>query len=132
MKIIPTTIHGLLDYIVGLMLILSPLFLADSDNSSSNAVLIFSGVLTIIYSSLTDYEYGIVPMIPMKIHLALDITAAVFLLTSPWICGFYYQVYLPHVLFATMELAVISMSQIIPKSKKSTLNQSYANRKSTH
>jgi hypothetical protein len=114
MKIISTRIHGILDYLFGLSLIISPFYLNINDNSPATAVLIFSGIITICYSTVTAYEFGFVPLLSMRVHLIVDLLLSLFLLASPWLCGFRYQVFLPHIIFGIIGLAVVSISQTIP------------------
>jgi hypothetical protein len=118
MKIIPTTVHAMLDYTVGLLLVLAPLYLNLNDSGAARAVLIFSGIVTIVYSIFTDYEYSVLPLIPMHTHLLLDIFSALFLATSPWICGFNNEVWMPHVLFAILEIIVVSLSQSVTRTAR--------------
>jgi len=54
------------------------------------------GVATLAYSLLTDYEYGVLKIFPMAVHLALDVFLGVLLACSPWIFGFAGEVYIPH------------------------------------
>jgi hypothetical protein len=116
MKIIPTNVHGIFDYLFGLLLICAPLYIDLNDSGAAKAVLIFSGFVTILYSILTSYELGLMPFISMHLHIVLDFCSALFLLISPWICGFYNEVWWPHVLFASVEFFVISLSQTVTRS----------------
>ena len=44
------------------------------------------GVLT--SSLMTRYELGLLPVLPFKTHLALDVAAGLFTLGAPWLFGF--------------------------------------------
>ncbi|HEX6914974.1 MAG TPA: SPW repeat protein, partial [Chitinophagaceae bacterium] len=62
------------------------------------------GVMTIIYSMITDYEAGLSDNITMRTHLTLDYISGVLLAASPWIFGFADIVYLPHLILGVLEL----------------------------
>jgi hypothetical protein len=40
------------------------------------------------YCMLTDHEFGLVRLLPMRAHLELDTACSVFLASSPWLLGF--------------------------------------------
>jgi hypothetical protein len=42
----------------------------------------------VAYSLLTDYEFGVVRVIPMPAHLAIDATSGALVAASPWLFGF--------------------------------------------
>lgn len=64
------------------------------------------------YSLLTNYELGLVKMLPIPLHLALDAASGVLLASSPWLFGFASKgsrYWLPHALVgATGVLAAVT------------------------
>ena len=101
MRFIPTRFHGFLDYIVGVALIAAPWIFQFSEHTAATVVPIVLGVGLIVYSLLTDYELGVVRVLPMWVHNMLDIVAGVVLALSPWIFGFANEsanVWVPHLL----------------------------------
>jgi len=70
MALINTKTHGLLDYAVGAAITALPQFL-DCGKPAAR-VLELAGVGAGIYSMLTNYERGVVKVLPMKAHLTLD------------------------------------------------------------
>jgi hypothetical protein len=110
MKVIPRKTHALLDYIVGFILIVSPWLFGFADGGNETWVFVALGAGTILYSILTDYELGALRIIPFKVHLAIDMLNGVFLALSPWIFGFSDRVYLPHLLFGLIEIAVVILT----------------------
>jgi hypothetical protein len=110
MNVIPTRIHAYLDFIFGVLLIASPLVLYRSPDPDASLILIILGCTTIIYSLFTNYELGIGTIIPMKLHFVLDLTSAIILGSSPWLFGFAHYVWLPHVVFAAIQAAVVFLS----------------------
>ena len=75
MRVIPTRIHGALDYLIGVVLILVPYVLGFSGPLAWLPILLGAGLIA--YSLLTDYELGIFRYIPMPVHLLLDVLGGV-------------------------------------------------------
>jgi hypothetical protein len=110
MKMIPRKTHGYLDYIVGFVLIAAPWLFGFANGGNETWVFVALGAVTILYSFFTDYELGVVKAIPFKAHLGIDMLNGGFLALSPWILGFSELVFLPHLLFGLMELAVVLLT----------------------
>ncbi|MEX2594650.1 MAG: SPW repeat protein [Anditalea sp.] len=110
MKIIDRKTHGYLDYLVGILLIAAPWLFNFYEGGSESWIPILLGAGTIVYSIMTDYELGLVKVIPMKTHLTVDFIAGVFLAASPWLFGFSDLVFWPHVIVGIVEILVSSMT----------------------
>ena len=89
MRIISTFVHGTIDYIGALVFFVLPEIFGFADGQSS-AVLVarILGVVSVIYSVATDYELGIVKVLSMRAHLAIDYLVALTFLASPFAFGF--------------------------------------------
>ena len=111
MKIIPTRIHGMLDYIVGLLLIFAPRIFGFQNGGPEDRIPVTLGVLTLIYSLLTRYEMGLFKLIPFRVHLTIDFLSGVFLAVSPWAFGFSDRVWAPHLIVGLFEIAASMMSR---------------------
>src|SRR5687768_13612725 len=107
MKLISTRAHGVLDYLVGALLIAAPFILNFADNTAAMWVPIILGAGTILYSLMTDYELGAMRVLSMPTHLMIDMLSGIFLAASPWIFGFDDRVYLPHLIVGLMEMVVV-------------------------
>jgi hypothetical protein len=94
--------HGMLDYPVGIVLILAPWIFGFSDvGGAATAVPIVIGVLVLAQSAMTDYELSLVDALPLRTHLAMDVVAGIVLALSPFVFGFSDEgtnAWLPHVL----------------------------------
>jgi hypothetical protein len=102
-RVIPTTIHGIFDYVGAAGLIATPFIFGFSSMGGIAVILpIIMGVGLIIYSLLTDYELGVpaLRVIPMRVHLTVDFVAAAFLAVAPFLFGYVFEglnVWLPQV-----------------------------------
>jgi hypothetical protein len=115
MRIIPTRVHGMLDYATGLLLILAPyLFGFSNVGGAAQYLPMLLGVGIIGLSLVTDYELSIAKLIPMPTHLAGDVAAGALLAASPWLFGFADQIAWPHVLVGLLEIGAGLMTRTTP------------------
>ena len=113
MRIIPTRVHGMLDYLMGAVLIIFP-WLLDLESDAAIWVPVILGAGAIAYSLLTDYELGVLRRLPMSTHLILDMLSGTVLAASPWLFGFADEVWVPHVVLGILEIGAAMMTQTIP------------------
>jgi SPW repeat len=105
-QVIPTRVHGIIDYLVGMLLIAAPWLLGFADGGPAQWVPVLLGAAAIVYSLLTDYELGIARLISVRAHLVLDALSGMLLLASPWLFGFADVVAWPHVVVGAMEILI--------------------------
>lgn len=115
MRFIPTKLHGYLDYIVGLLLIVAPWLFDFANGGAETWVPVILGAGAIVYSLMTDYELGIGNTISMPTHLTLDLVSGIILAASPWIFGFADDVYGPHLVLGLLEIGVSLMTKRQPE-----------------
>jgi hypothetical protein len=96
MKIIPTFVHGFIDYVIGIFLMMMPWLFDFPTEENETLVPAFVGAGIVAYSLATNYEYGAMKIISMNSHRRLDYLAGCVLALSPWLFGFHKIVYLPH------------------------------------
>lgn len=111
MKVIPTRVHGILDYLVGALLIAAPWLFNFDRGGPETWVPVALGAGAILYSLVTDYELGLARVIPMKTHLALDMANGLLLAASPWLFGFDEYVWMPHLVLGLIEIGTAAMTQ---------------------
>jgi hypothetical protein len=110
MRFIPSRVHGILDYVVGVLLIFAPRILGFQNGGPEDRIPVILGIATLIYSLLTRYELGLIKVIPFRVHLTLDFLSGVFLAISPWMFGFSERVWVPHLLVGLFEIGAAMMS----------------------
>ncbi len=115
MRFIPTRIHGMLDYLVGIILIVSPWVLGFSEGGAETWVPVVLGAGALLYSIMTNYELGLVRLIPMPTHLVLDGLSGVVLAASPWLFGFADHVWVPHVVLGLFEISAAVFTETTPR-----------------
>ena len=80
--------HNILDYVIGIVLILSPSIFGFSSVMAARNALVLYGLALIAYSLFTNYYYSVAKIISVRTHMALDATLGVVLLVSPWLIGY--------------------------------------------
>ncbi|MDF2516614.1 MAG: repeat protein [Sphingobacterium sp.] len=115
MRFLSTKIHGILDYLTAIFLILCPQLFDLSSSTPEGAVFVLLGILTLVYSAITQYELGLFRVVPMDVHLVFDIFSGLFLAASPWLLDFSRYTYLPHVIIGFAEVVIAALSRPRPK-----------------
>lgn len=115
MRVIPTFVHGIIDYVGALAFFVLPEMFGFADGpSSAVAIARILGAVSLIYSVGTDYELGIVRMLSMRAHLAIDYVVALTFLASPFVFGFINgprHQWLPHLGAAVFVLVVTTLTR---------------------
>jgi hypothetical protein len=110
MRFISTKAHGVMDYLMGILLIASPWLFNFAGGGAETWVPVVLGASTVIYSLLTDYELGISRTLSMRTHLTIDLVSGILLALSPWLFGFSEFVYLPHLVLGILEIGASLMT----------------------
>ncbi len=114
MKILSTSVHGIIDYLMGVFLIVSPWILNFNYGGAETWIPVILGAGVIVYSLITDYERGAAHVLSMRTHLALDFLGGLFLAVSPWLFGFSDIVVWPHVILGVAEMGAALMTDTVP------------------
>ncbi|WP_343690445.1 hypothetical protein [Chitinophaga sp.] len=119
MGIINTRLHGIIDYLVGFLLIIAPLVIFGTADSGREVwVPVAMGVSTIVYSLFTDYELGVFRRIKMSAHLTIDVLSGMVLMTAPWVFDFWEVSWIPYVLVGLFEIGAGSYTKVHSLSPK--------------
>jgi len=81
-KVFPVWLHALLDYVSGLLLVLSPLYIPYT-GAAGKTVGLACGAALLTYSIMTDYPPAILRFIPFPVHRTFDFLVGFALLFSP-------------------------------------------------
>ncbi len=113
MRFLPTRVHGLIDYIWGALAFATPWIFGFS-GGTAGFLLMFIGVGAFAYSFATDYEWGVIPMLPMPAHLALDGAGGLFLMAAPWLFGLPREATLAYLAFGGFSLVASLVTRTKP------------------
>lgn len=114
MQIVSTRTHGMIDYIFGILLVVSPWLFGFADDGAAMWVPIVIGVAVLGQAMMTRYELGMVKVIPMPMHLGVDIAAGLVLIVSPWLFGFASTTWIPHVVLGIVAVATALVTERTP------------------
>lgn len=126
MRIISTKTHGVLDYLMGILLIASPWIFGFATGGAEQWIPIILGAGALVYSLMTDYELGMFKTLSMKTHLNLDLVSGIFLAVSPWLFGFSDTVSTPHVILGILEIGAALMTKTHPSINLRAAGHSHA------
>lgn len=112
MRFIPRPIHGILDYLAGFLLLASPWIFGyvDEQPVSTDMAMIFGGGM-MLYTALTNFELGLVRLLPFPVHLGLDFTMGLTLLGAPILFSIGGTPAVVFVIFGILELALAAMTR---------------------
>lgn len=114
MAFLSTRVHGVMDYLMGALLIALPWLGGFATGGAEQWVPVGVGASVLLYSLFTDYELGAVRRIGMPVHLWLDALGGIFLAASPWIFAFDQQVWMPHLALGLTEVLAAMLTNTIP------------------
>ena len=111
---LPTRVHGMLDYLLGALLIAAPWLFGFASGGAEQWVPVGLGAGVLLYSLFTDYELGAVKKLQMPAHLFLDALGRLLLAVSPWMFGFDELVWTPHVALGLVEVVTAAITNTVP------------------
>lgn len=80
--------HNILDYVGGAILLFTPAIFGFAEIDAARNVFIFAGLALIGYSLLTKYQYALWRVIPLGVHMSLDVFLGVVVMLAPWVFGY--------------------------------------------
>ena len=130
MRFIPTRVHAVIDHVVGPTLVLAPTLLRLGRTSPEGITARAVGGAESIYSNLTDYETSVKDVVPMKVHLVLDVVGGATLAIVPQLTGARRRGkkhWLPHLAIGVAEIGLAALTQTErPKTKKGRAEETIA------
>ncbi len=107
---INTRVHGIIDYLTGLLLIVAPYLFGFATGGIEQWLPQLLGAMILVMSLLTQYELSIAKIIPLPVHLGIDLLGGALLAVSPWLFGFADVIWWPHLVVGVMEILVVLMT----------------------
>lgn len=117
MRVVPTKVHGALDYLTGPALTLAPELFRMRDGRSASLPPRLVGLGGAASAAVSDHELAPKRVVPMKAHLALDAVSGVALALAPWIGGSAKngtRHWLPHAIAGAKEVALALTTKTQP------------------
>lgn len=120
MRILNSKIHGILDYSIGFLLFVCPVFFDYNEESIHCRLLVVTGLILLLVSLLTDYEFFLVKIFPFKTHLVIDFMLGAFLALSPWMFELSGKTVVPHIAsgIVIMSVSLLTKTKLDAKEKE--------------
>jgi hypothetical protein len=110
---IDSTLHGVTDYTVGMLLMTAVPRWAGIEDTRSGRQIRTAGAVHAGYSAITNYPLGVLKLLPYKAHLALDAAGALALAATPFATGQFAKGrrhWVPHVALCAFELVSLALT----------------------
>ncbi len=114
MRFVPTRIHGIVDWIMGVLLIALPWIFGFARGGAETWLPVALGIAGLAVTFFTDHEYGVVRKIPMIGHLWVDGLSGLLLAAAPWVFGFADVVWIPHLVLGLTEFIAALVTKTAP------------------
>jgi hypothetical protein len=85
--VVPPFAHGLLEYGAGVFLLAAP-FAFGFDSDAATAVSILAGLAVLALAASTASSTGLAKVIPLGVHVLLDLAVVAVLVAAPFVFGF--------------------------------------------
>ena len=85
-KVLSPTVHGVLDYVLGLAFLLAPGLFDFSEEAALVSRVI--GVALLGASIVTRYPFGLIKVLPFPVHGVIETIMAAAWIVFPWVFGF--------------------------------------------
>jgi hypothetical protein len=111
MRFLSPRLHGVLDYVAAVVLVLAPFGLGFWNTNLFAAFLSLAVALALlVYSLITDYSYSISGAISFRIHLVFDTLLGLLSIAAPFIFGFTGLVRIYYVVMGVGVLLVVTFT----------------------
>lgn len=87
-KPITKNAHGLIDYAYGMTLPVLPEIVGFKKNKAAKALFRGIGAMVLTYSAATKAKWGLISVLPFRVHLAIDLGVNCAAIAAPWLLGF--------------------------------------------
>jgi SPW repeat-containing protein len=106
MQLLSTRTHTIIGLVVGVVLLVAPWLLGFADEGGAAMMVpICVGIFILLSELTTTSPVSPLKLVPMRIHIIMDVLTGVFLLASPWLFGFSdleLNAWLPHVIVGVL------------------------------
>jgi len=115
--------HNIMDYIVGVVLIVSPFLFGFANVSAAANLFMIGGISLIVYSLMTNYHYSIIRVVPLGLHMTMDVILGVLVILGPALFGYRDQItngqYAWHVIMGIGAVGLVSLTRTRTEAAKS-------------
>jgi hypothetical protein len=88
MRFISSKAHTIIGILVGIVLIVAPWLIGFSDEPAPTRVAVIVGAFILVNELITTSPSSPLKVVPMRVHIVIDVLTGIFLAASPWLFGF--------------------------------------------
>src|SRR5699024_11314831 len=88
MRVISSKVHTIIGLVVGVALIVAPWLFQFSDVKAAKWSAIIIGIVGVLSELTSTSPSSPMKLVPMRVHLGMDVVLGRILALSPWLCGF--------------------------------------------
>lgn len=107
--------HTIIGLIVGAALIVAPQLFGFADvGGAAVMVPVWIGIIILLSEVTTTSPLSLIKLVPMRIHIMMDVVLGLVLLVSPWLFGFSdldVNAWLPHVIVGVLVVGYALMTR---------------------
>jgi hypothetical protein len=85
---VPVLVHGVFEYVVGVLFIAAPFLFGFSSSAAPTAAAIVVGLLLLAFTATSVLPTGLVRSVTLGVHVTVDLVLAVVLVAMPFLLGF--------------------------------------------
>ena len=115
MKLLSTRTHTIIGIVVGLALLVAPWLFGFADEGGAAVMVpIYLGIFILLSELTTTSPLSLVKLVPMRVHVIVDVLTGLFLLASPWLFSFAdleVNAWLPHVVVGILIVGYALVTQ---------------------
>jgi ACR3 family arsenite efflux pump ArsB len=115
MKFLSPRTHTIIGFIVGLALLLAPNIFGFNDvGGAATTIPRILGIIVLLSELMVKGSFSGMGIVPMNMHLAMDVILGTFLAISPWLFGFSDQgtnAWLPHLIVGLLIVGYVPMTR---------------------
>ena len=110
MRFIPTPVHGAADYVLGIALLALP-WIWMEESPIGAWIPIALGAVILVQAVMTDWELSLAKLVPVPMHLTMDAVLGLALAASPFVLGYWEEIWIPHVLIGAMMVGAAAFTR---------------------
>lgn len=115
-------IHNILDFVLAALIAVSPFIFGFSDIPVARVFFPIVGLFQLLHSLSTRYEFSVMKLIPMGLHMLLDFCNAILIFFGPYIFGYREALtrnqVLYHMALGLLALGLIAFTRILVEEDK--------------
>lgn len=125
MRPLSTKTHTVIGLVVGVVLLIAPWLFGFNDVAAAMLSAVLVGAFIILNELITTSPISPLKLVPMRVHIVLDVVTGLFLALTPFLFGFSGaagNVWVPHVIVGIMTIGYALMTRTADDTSRASAN----------